>query len=187
LGLAEAADLSFTASPAATAADLGGLRWDLYDGAGTLTPSPSDDGTAVFTAGATPGRIVLDLLVTSGLAAGRRVATLNLRALAPNDAIMEQIPGSGVHHLKDHCGVGFCGRIFLRPVDVVPEHPVQRRRRSPRRRGFTKGQRCLTPKQSPQRSVSIGSNSTTGCKVWMVDTVATSNPPPLAWATSLAY
>ena len=190
LGLAEVADLSFTPSPAATAADLGGLRWDLYDGAGTLTPSPSDDGTAVFTAGATPGRIVLDLLVTSGLAAGRRVATLNLRALAPNDAIMEQIPGSGVHHLKDHCGVGFCGRIFLRPVDVSFQNiQFSEGDGIAEAKGFYKGLNGASHCQSNPCNVpwSIsGGNSTTGCKVWMVDTVATaSNPPPFAWGYRL--
>ena len=190
LGLAEVADLSFTGSPAATAADLGGLRWDLHDGTGTLTPSPRDDGTAVFTAGATPGGIVLDLLVTSGLAAGRRVATLNLRAVAPNDAVMEQVPGSGVHHLKDHCGVGFCGRIFLRPVDVSFQNiQFSEGDGIAEAKGFYKGLNGDAHCQSNPCNVPwniSGGNSTTGSKVWMVDTVATaSNPPPFAWGYRL--
>jgi hypothetical protein len=190
LGLAEVADLSFTGSPAATAADLGGLRWDLHDGTGTLTPSPRDDGTAVFTAGATPGGIVLDLLVTSGLAAGRRVATLNLRAVAPNDAVMEQIPGSGVHHLKDHCGVGFCGRIFLRPVDVSFQNiQFSEGDGIAEAKGFYKGLNGDAHCQSNPCNIPwniSGGNSTTGSKVWMVDTVATaSNPPPFAWGYRL--
>ncbi len=191
LGLAEVADLSFTASPAATAADLGGLKWELYGGGGTLTPTASDDGTAVFRAGATPGPVSLDLVVASGLAAGRRVATLNLRAVAPDDAVMEQIPGSGVHHLKDHCGVGFCGRVFLRPVDVSFQN-IQWSEGDGigEAKGFYERLNGVphcgsnNPCNVPMNI--LGGNSTTGCKVWMVDTVATSSdPPPFAWGYRL--
>jgi hypothetical protein len=182
LGLAEVADLSFTASPAVTAADLGGLKWDLHSGGGTLTPAASDDGTAVFTAGATPGPVTLDLVVAAGLAAGRRVATLNLRAVAPDDAVMEQVPGSGVHHLKDHCGVGFCGRAFLRPVDVSFQNIQFSEGDGPgEAKGFYKRLNGVRHCQSSACNVPMnisGGNSTTGCKVWMVDTVATSSDPP---------
>jgi hypothetical protein len=190
LGLAEVADLSFTASSAVTAADLGGLRWDLFTGGGVLMPAASNDGTALFTAGATPGPIGLDLLVASGLAAGRRVATLNLRAVAPDDAVMEQVPGSGVHHKKDYCGVGFCGRVFLRPVDVSFQNiEFSEGDGIGEAKGFYKGldgdPHCRTNACNVPMPIS-GGNSTTGCKVWMVDTVATSSePPPFAWGYRL--
>jgi hypothetical protein len=190
LGIAEVVDLSFTATPAATAADLGGLEWDQYRGVGTLVSSPRNDGTAVFTAGAAPGQIGFDLLIASGLAAGRRVATLNLFAVAPDDGVMERIPGSGIQHLHDTCGVGVCLRIFLRPVDVSFQNIwFSEGDGVSTATGFYKSldnrRHCATNICHNQRAV-LGGNSTTGCKVSTGDNAATPSwGPPYKTGTFL--
>lgn len=184
LGLAEVADLSFSASPAATANDLGGLNWEIGAGGGTLTPAPGNTGRAVFTAAATPGGVRLELRTASGRPAGLEVAHLIVSMVAPDDAVMEQIPGTGVQHANGQCSVGFCGRIFLRPVDVSFRN-IQFSEgegiviASGYYHGIRGASHCASnPCHNP---IPVGDgNSSTGSKVLGVDNAAQTNGPPFA-------
>lgn len=190
LGLAEVTDLSFSSSPAATVNDLGGLDWDLESGAGTLTPTAGQNGTAVFTAAATPGPVRLELLVASGMATGRIVAGLRLSVAAPDDAVMEQVPGTAVQHLKDTCGVGFCGRIFLRPKDISFQN-IQWSEGEGKVAGdgfykYLNGKKHCESNPCNVPMPILGGNSTTGCKVQAVDNAATASiPPPFSKGNAL--
>jgi hypothetical protein len=90
IGVSEVADLSFTASPATTAARLGGLCWCKVSGEGTVTSGT--DGRATFTAGAAAGAVRLELRTVSGLAAGTVVATLDLTVV--DWPVVGGVPGS---------------------------------------------------------------------------------------------
>jgi hypothetical protein len=184
LGLAEVADLSFTASPAATASQLGGLRWEIDSGDGTLTNSPGNNGKAVFTADETPGRVNLELQVASGKSAGRAVAHIKLDVVAPDDAVMEQIPGTGIQHAAGKCSVGFCGRIFLRPVDVSFRN-IQWSEGdgvgigTGYYAGLSGERHCRTNPCNNPFPV-LGGNIATGSKVSVIDNAAQTNDPPFA-------
>jgi hypothetical protein len=115
LGLAEVADLSFTATPARSAESLGGLQWVLAAGDGNVVSG--NDGRGVFTAGSSPGGVRLELRVVSGLSVGRVVADLSVSVVAPHDAVMRK-DARPVKHTRNTSSVGFCGETLLRPADV---------------------------------------------------------------------
>ncbi len=79
LGIMEAATLSFTSNPPATAAAFGGLRWHVASGSATLTGGT--DGRANLTTDSSPGNISLELRVERGPTAGRVATTLNLEVV----------------------------------------------------------------------------------------------------------
>ena len=112
------------------------------------------------------------------------MAHLILSMVAPDDAVMEQIPGTGIQHANGQCSVGFCGRIFLRPVDV-----------SFRNIQFSEGEGIaiaaatiavsmgppIAPANPRHNPIPVGGgNSTTGSKVLGVDNAAQTNGPPFA-------
>jgi hypothetical protein len=117
-GVGEMIDLGFTASPLVSADQLGGLRWFIAQGGGTLSGSGANDGRALFTAAATPGPVTLVLKITSGPNANMTVATRGIEVVAPTDGVMLQNPGSGLLHLQGTWSCGFQGLVFLRPTDV---------------------------------------------------------------------
>jgi len=117
-GVGEVVKLSFTASPAATAAQLGGLRWFISSGDGTLTGTAANDGTGTYTAPATAGSTTLQLKTVAGPAPGTVVAFSTITIVAPTDAHMTQAPGTGIAHVTNTYSVGAMLSIFLRPTDV---------------------------------------------------------------------
>ena len=117
-GVGEVINLSFQATPSRTAAQLGGLRWFIDSGGGTLTGTGGNDGRGVYTAPATAGSVRLVLKVVSGPNAGSVVATRTITIVAPSDALMVQRPGTNIKHTTGRWSVGFKGNIFLRPTDV---------------------------------------------------------------------
>jgi hypothetical protein len=117
-GVGEIIDLSFTATPATTAAQLGGLRWFIVGGGGALTDTAGNDGKGVYTAGNKAEAVTLALKVVSGPAAGTSTARKTITIVAPTDALMVQRPGTGLSHTTGTWSVGFLGNIFLRPTDV---------------------------------------------------------------------
>jgi glycosyltransferase involved in cell wall biosynthesis len=114
-GVGEIIDLSFTATPNVTSAQLGGLRWFISSGGGVLTGTAGNDGRGVYTAPAAGGAV---RLVLRSVATGSVVATRNITVVEPNDGLMIQMPGTNLRHTNGLYGVGFKGSIFLRPTDV---------------------------------------------------------------------
>ncbi|MFE9451617.1 glycosyltransferase [Streptomyces sp. NPDC006739] len=125
-GIGEIIDLSFRTVPGASAAQLGGLRWSITSGGGTLTGTAGNDGIGVFTAAGTPGSVTLALKVVGGPAAGATAATRTITVVAPSDALMAQKPGTGIKHTTGTWSVGFLGEIFMRPTDVSFAQAVMR-------------------------------------------------------------
>ena len=117
-GVSELVRLSFTATPPATAQELGGLRWGIASGGGALSGTAGNDGTGLYTAGVTAGPVTLVLKVLSGTQAGATVATVTITVVKPTDAVMVQWPGTHLQHQQWTWSVAFLGKIFLRPTDV---------------------------------------------------------------------
>jgi hypothetical protein len=117
-GVGEFIDLSFDAYPPTTAAELGGLRWFIASGGGTLASTAGNDGKGLYRAGDTAGEVTLVLKVVSGPRAGKTQDRTTITVLAPTDAVMEQVPGTHIYHQEGTWSVGFLGNIFLRPTDV---------------------------------------------------------------------
>jgi glycosyltransferase involved in cell wall biosynthesis len=119
-GVGEIIDLSFAAIPPVTAASLGGLRWFIASGSGTLAGTASNDGQGVYTApdtAAAKGSAVrLVLKVMSGPNTGQVAATRNITVTPPTDALM--VKNSGLRHTQNFYGIGFKANIFFRPTDV---------------------------------------------------------------------
>ena len=180
LGVAEVADLSFTATPSVAAAHLGGLQWIIASGAGVLSAA-TNTGTATYTAPSAVGSVRLELRVVTGLAAGRVVATLGLGIVAPNDALMQQL-GSGVCHVNGFGSVGFHGEIFLRPTTVSFQN-IQFSEGDGRGIGIgyfvgiDGAMHCATNACNNPSTVGVG-NSASGSKVNGVDTVNTNSLSP---------
>jgi hypothetical protein len=117
-GVGEVIDLSFASTPPRTADQLGGLRWFIDSGAGTLTGTAANDGTGRYTAAATSGTVRLALKVASGLSMGATAATKTITIVRPNNARMQKEPTSNLEHDTGTWGVYFLGEIFLRPKTV---------------------------------------------------------------------
>jgi GT2 family glycosyltransferase len=117
-GVGEVIALSFTATPNATAAQLGGLRWFITSGGGTLTGTGANNGTGTYTAPSAAGATTLQLKIASGAAAGTAVATTTITVVAPTDAHMSPQPGKNIAHVLNTYSVGAKLFIFLRPNDV---------------------------------------------------------------------
>jgi hypothetical protein len=115
-GLGELIYLSFTANPARSARYLGGLRWFLLNGQGTVS-SHGNDGLGTFLAGASPGRVRLQLRVLSGPHVGS-VPIVQFDVVAPSDAYMVQEPGTPLFHIPGTCSIGFAGLTYFLPKDV---------------------------------------------------------------------
>jgi hypothetical protein len=86
LGPEGRAELSFTSSSGTSAASLGGLKWYIASGGGSLIAG--DDGKATFT-GASSGYIDFELKVFSGVAAGTVVANQHAKILAVQDMVSQ--------------------------------------------------------------------------------------------------
>lgn len=117
-GVGEVISLSFTSAPAVTAAQLGGLRWFITAGGGTLSGTSGTGGTGTYTAPGAGGTAQLALKIVSGRLAGTVVATRQITIVAPSDALMIRATGTNLEHTNNTWSCGFLGNIFLRPKDV---------------------------------------------------------------------
>src|ERR1044072_2150486 len=114
-GVGEVIALSFTATPAVTAAQAGGLLWKQTVGNGTLTAAT--DGTGTYTAHHSPETVTLKLEIQNG-PSKTLGPTKQINIVAPSGGYIVQNPGSGVAHVQFTCSVGFEGRLYLEPRNV---------------------------------------------------------------------
>jgi len=164
-GVGELIDLSVAMSDGTTVASLGGLRWFISQGGGTLTGTGGNDAQGLFTAPSSGGPVTLVLKAVSGSNPGATVATLTLTIVEPEGAHMVQHPGTGIFHVNNTWSCAFLADIFLRPTDVsftnilMSESSV-----AAVASGFLAGLNGLLHDAGPLSSVGPG-NSLTGCKV----------------------
>ena len=118
-GVGEVIALSFTATPAVTDTQAGGLRWKQTTGSGTLTADT--DGTGTYTAANSPESVTLKLEVQAGPSKGRGPDS-NISVIAPNGAYQVQNPGSGIRHVQGTCSAGFQAITYLLPKTVSFTH-----------------------------------------------------------------
>jgi glycosyltransferase involved in cell wall biosynthesis len=81
----ELIDLSFRSSPPATAEQLGGVKWVIAAGGGTLSAADTNDGCGLYRTSDLPGSAELSLEIVSGPNAGRIVATCTIMVDGPKD------------------------------------------------------------------------------------------------------
>ena len=116
-GVGEVLTLSFATAPATqTAASFGGLTWVLVKGTGTLVNNPGNSGIATFTCDDVAGYITLELRTCAVPAIAK--LTKSFQVVAPTDARMARVPGSGTFHRQNTGSAGFHGEIFFEPRDV---------------------------------------------------------------------
>jgi hypothetical protein len=173
-GVGEIIGLSFAASPQITAAALGGLRWSIQSGRGTLTENLGNDGRATFTAPDRAGQVTL---VLKALSSGAAAASLTITIVEPEDGVEVQKPGTALFHRQGSWSCGFLGEIFLRPVDVsfcniaVAEGQVLAVAT-----GFL--QTLNGSKHTPNPPSAVGNgNAITGCKLVAPDDVRSGQLP----------
>jgi hypothetical protein len=115
-GVGEVIKLGFKTNPIGrTAASLGGLKWFVSRGPGTVKNDPGDIGTGVLTCGDKAGIVVLELRTVVPVAVK---VSKRLEIVAPTDAKMVRAPGTKTEHTKGFASAGFIGEIFLLPTDV---------------------------------------------------------------------
>jgi hypothetical protein len=192
-GLAEIIDIDFKCEPSYTAAQLGGLKWFIEAGGGTVIGGT--DGKGTFTAGETPENVNLKLKVQSGNCQGNGPDT-NLTIVAPSGAYMVQAPGTGIWHTQNTASVGFKGHPYLEPKDVSFKNIEFREGTcTATASGFYAYQNGDVHPVGIWVSVGSG-NSTTGCRVLGEDQVqsAPKGPPysvgdfnwPIPWEYRVA-
>jgi hypothetical protein len=176
-GLAEEIDLSFNTTPPRTAASMGGLRWRIAAGGGTLVAGIAGGGR--YTAPGIAGTATLELTIVSGAHVGTVVSTNRIFIVAPSGAYMTRQPGTSIRHINGTASVGFRGLSFFLPKDVS-FHRIQTREGNGTGvgigfYGFLNGRVHAT---GGWNTVGRG-NSVTGCQENSVDTVFTgANGPP---------
>ena len=116
-GVGELIDLSITNPAHTTAASLGGLRWFISKGGGTLAGA-GNNGQALFTAPPSAGSVTLVLKVVSGGDSGKIVASTTITIIEPQGAKMVQQPGTGILHVNDTWSCAFIGDVYLLPASV---------------------------------------------------------------------
>ena len=120
-GRREPITLSYTIEPSGvTAADLGGLKWEIEPGDGTLTPIRKKPGHYPYIAPDTPGNVTLKLKIESGPSAGV-VQTQEIKVVKPKGRLVKA-PNTQIGHLHNVFSVGFTAKIYLDPKDVSFSH-----------------------------------------------------------------
>jgi hypothetical protein len=115
-GIEERIGLSFTASPAITATNTGGLQWKIASGGGRLE-AVTTDGTATFFAPEIPGAVTLKLEVQAGPSKGNGLSK-NITIVAPSGGYEAKAFGTYIKHNQNTWSVGFLGEIYVLPKDV---------------------------------------------------------------------
>ena len=122
-GVGEVINLDFFSLPPRPAAGFGGLVWSLASGGGALT-AVTVAGTATYTAPPTADTVQLDLSISSGVMAGRVVASRTISIVEPSAVRLVAVPGTAPDAaplgriLPGDWGAGFKADVFVEPRDV---------------------------------------------------------------------
>jgi len=116
-GLEETVELTCSIDPIGlTVFQLGGLRWKIASGVGTLS-NITDYGIADYDAGAYAGDVSLCLEVKSGPSCGE-FKPYPKTVIVPSGSYMVKKPLSGIRHEVDTCSCGLLGWSYLNPKNV---------------------------------------------------------------------
>jgi hypothetical protein len=116
-GIAEKVNLSFTATPAVTAVQAGGLVWKVSGGTGKLDSDSRTDGLNTYTAPNVAEMATLRLEVLAGPSKGLGL-NFPREILIPNGASEQRVAHTNLIHTQNTCSVGFYGTVYLLPKDV---------------------------------------------------------------------
>lgn len=162
------------------AQQLGGLRWELVSGGGTLA-AYNNNGVGTYTAPATAGRVVLRLQRQSG-PGNRTIGTYPLNIVAPSGARIVRDPSAPLYHRQNTCSVGFSGLVYLSPRNVSFRGLIVREGTCQARASgfFQRFDGRTHPAGDP--NVVGGGNAQTGCRLTDPDSVRmapdlTASPP----------
>src|SRR5262245_325979 len=173
-GIGESITLGFRDDDGTSTPDraqrLGGLRWELVSGGGTLA-AYNNNGVGGYTAPATAGTVVLRLRRLSGPANRQTIGTYTLNVVAPRGASIVRDTSAPLYHLQNTCSVGFLGLIYLSPRNVSFRGLIVREGTC--RANATGFFRCYDGLQhSPgDPNVAGGGNLQTGCPLTDPDSV----------------
>jgi hypothetical protein len=180
-GVGELIDLSFSASAGETADGMGGLKWFIAQGLGTLTDLGANNGMALYAAPDSAALVTLVLKTVGGDNPGTVVATADITIIEPNDARVIQKPGTNILHVNETWSCAFLGEIFLLPTDVSFTNILMREGSvSAVASGYLASLNGQIHDASPLCSVGAG-DIAVGCKVNILeDKVVTGilTPPP---------
>ena len=128
-GIEEPIKLSYNIEPSnVTAAELGGLKWEIESGGGQLEEieDPNDPAKYSYVAPDTPGKVTLKLVIESGPSAGV-LLTREIEVVKPTGRLVKP-PNLPIGHKKGEFSVGFTALIYLGPKDVSFSHLLFRER-----------------------------------------------------------
>jgi hypothetical protein len=184
-GIGESIALGFrdddgTSTPA-RAQQLGGLRWELVSGGGTLA-AYNNNGVGTLVAPAARGTVVLRLQRLSGPANRRTVATYTLNVVPPTDAQIVRDTSAPLYHRQNTCSVGFSGLVRFSPHNVSFRGLIFREGTCQARASgfFRRFDGLVHPNGDPFEIG--GGNQQTGCQLSVPDSVRmapdlTASPP----------
>lgn len=118
-GVGEVIQLSVAVTPpgalAAVLAD--GVKWKRKSGvAGRLSIVNPATGTATLTLGSTGGDMGLE--VWSEAAPPSKLASVNIKVMAPNGVVFRRVPGSTIAHDHNTAHAGFIAEADIQPIGV---------------------------------------------------------------------
>lgn len=118
-GVGEVIQLSVTVMPhGATAAVLvEGVKWKRTSGVnGALTNVNTALGTATLTLGSQAGDMGLEVWSEADLP--RKLASVNIKVLAPNGVVFRKVPGTTIAHVQGAAHAGFIAEAEIEPIGV---------------------------------------------------------------------
>jgi hypothetical protein len=116
-GVGEKVDLSFTATPSVTLAQIGGLKWKRASGTGLYSLPSDNNGTGTYGAKDEPGNITLKLEVLGGPSKGFG-PSYDKEVKKPDDVYFMRWPHISIYHINGEASIGFVADVYLLPKDV---------------------------------------------------------------------
>lgn len=117
-GLGEVTYLNFTALPAVTSAQIGGLKWFLSNGGDSALTS-GVDGTGTLTCSSSPSSPIITLQIFNGPSSGKSVAS-SISVIAPSNAYAVHL--DNVAHTQYLCSVFMHTDAYYLPKTVSFSH-----------------------------------------------------------------
>lgn len=116
-GVYENADLSCDISPTGlTGTQIGGLRWEIASGGGTLS-NITNNGTALYKAHTSAVSVTLKAKVQSGPSKGKYINSIRT-IVEPDSGVCVKRWGTYIWHIQNTFSIGLNSYMYLRPKDV---------------------------------------------------------------------
>lgn len=117
-GVYEKVDLTCEIEPPGlTGTQVGGLRWSIQSGLGTLA-DVTDNGTAIYQAHTSAGSVTLRLKVQSGPSKGEYIDSSRTIVEPDDGGVCIKRSGTNIWHELNTFSIGLNTNMYLRPTDV---------------------------------------------------------------------